>query len=136
MDVEPAEPARAGLVAVESLIVDPRSNHIRVRGCWQARYRVRVIGQFVNLLSVGFHVVTDSKPPEWFDRLDSDAQAALLADPHGGLPGWLAKQIMRHVKRTYWPANDSEGSWQLWPEDARLIEAEAEARRHEAETGA
>lgn len=75
--------------------------------------------------------MTDETPPDWFSQLDADAQAALLADPHGDLPAGLVDKILRHVNQTYFTETDSPRRWQLWPDDARRIEAERRRRDNE-----
>lgn len=72
--------------------------------------------------------MTDQKAPEWFYQLDDDAQAALLADPHGDVPGWIATTIITHVNKIAWDGQNREPGWQLFPDDARLIEAERHRR--------
>lgn len=78
--------------------------------------------------------MTDDQPLDWFYRLASDVQDALLADPHGPLPDGVGPKIPAQIFQAHWIGNDGgPGPWTLQPEVARQLVAEGRRRAAAAE---
>ncbi|WP_273734179.1 hypothetical protein [Mycolicibacterium septicum] len=69
--------------------------------------------------------MTDSELPEVFNHLPLEHRAALLANPHGALPGPLAEKLVGHIYTAHWVnAPNNTRRWRLRPSEATALEDE------------